>query len=352
MASRRNTGGSGRSGRNDIAKYLKIANKSWDDAQKQAESFGKGVDEGSHIAELCALEVGLAKEKLVVRPRFEVLEGDSAGGKVNHETLWLHTPGSQSWFAAWCDRIDIEPPESLNDVQEWAKAAMKKQVVCKIKVFFKDPDDDYPECKVRARVHDYEPGEPADDQGTPDDGLGGLTRKELKAIILDEELDVALKSSWSEEDIVEGIREARKDVGGGGNDDTGETVNLDKLAPRELRQLIKKDKLDIPGAGRMDKEALIDAIQNVDGDAGGGTGNEGAIEINEETFEDFCANQEIKPKAADKKNKTAMKKYLQGFDFPQGDLKDLEDRKGKVLVEDFDRKFLEEMGLENLITEE
>lgn len=86
-----------------------------------------------------------------------------------------------------------------------------------------EPDDDDEDAEDD---DDVEEEEDEDDEG---DGLDEMDRKELKAHIKDEELDVAVKKSWSDDDIREAIRAASGDEDDEDDEEEVEDVDLDEL---------------------------------------------------------------------------------------------------------------------------
>jgi hypothetical protein len=132
---------------------------------------------------------------------------------------------------------------------------------------------------MKLQEPEAEEGEDEDDEDDEDeeseDDLDGLSRAALKKIIKDEELDVTVKKSMSEEDIAEAIREARpedeepedededdeeEDDDDEEEDDEAEDDNYDEMSIKALRQELSDRELETKGK----KEVLIARLRTDD----------------------------------------------------------------------------------------
>jgi hypothetical protein len=74
--------------------------------------------------------------------------------------------------------------------------------------------------------------EDEDEDSDDDDGLDDMSRKELKQYIKENELDVKVKKSWDDSDIVEAIRGAESDDDDDDDDDEDGEMGMDAIRAR------------------------------------------------------------------------------------------------------------------------
>lgn len=272
-----------------LAKYLKDANKNWGEGKKiQEEKFGgKRVEAGRYVSVLIAAELGIVAEKLAVKPQWEIAEGEFKGTKLYENTLWLHTPGSQAFFANWLAVLGYDL-EDLDGIQDTLNEMVKTGTFALVRAKEKDDSEYLDVSVIRAaeKPEEYDE-EPIDEEPeVTGDEFDGMDRNALKVYIKTNGLDITVVKSMSDDDIRSAVREAMGEAMGepeqdadeaepevddteptGDHDD--EEVDLETMDAKQLRALIEADNLvkEIPGYKKMAKADLIEAIQSLDNDA-------------------------------------------------------------------------------------
>lgn len=348
-----------------LAKMLSAGKKHWKEAKTiQEEKFGGSrAVAGKYVAILIAAELGVVAEKLVVKPQWEIVEGDCKGVKLYEDTLWLHTPGAQAFFANWLAQFDKDL-EDLENIPDVLDDLVRSGTFAKLKVSERD-DSEYMDCKSIGRAaapDDYngeEAEDAAEDEAAEGDELDDMTRAELKKFIADNALSVKVVKSMDDDDLREAIRaampeeeeeaaeeeEAEEAEEAEAETTDGEEVDLESMDAKSIRKLIEDEGLtkEIPNYKKMTKENLVKAVQELSDDEAEdeAEAEEAAdYELTPAAFKRFCTNQGIEPKKADTKDSDTMIAFLANFEYPEADLK-----KG-------DQELLEGVGLAELIASE
>lgn len=289
-------------GKASIKKYLKTANKSWKDSKTyHEEHFGKKAPSGDHTVLLIGMDIGVNDERLIVKPKWEIVDGESKGFTVFGDTLWLHTPGAQAFFRNWCIQVDEEPPEDIEEeLEEFCKKCIKNSIYCQIRVSYKDEDvDTFPDkVVVISREHDYQ----SDETSNRKDETG---------------------------------RGESRSSGGGGD--------LDEMSRKELIKHVEDEGLDkkIKDYDEMSKKELMEAIVGSQESSSKSKDDNEEVDVSLDAFEEFTDYCSLSPKKKDKTSKSGMIKFLKNFEFVKKD-----NLKSKH------KAFLEALGLEDLVVDE
>lgn len=335
-----------------INKALANADSNLDEAMaKYKDSFENPITSGAYEAKLVEAELGINETRGIIKPKWEITDGDFEGKTVFENTLWLHTPGAQAFVLNWLSKLGVDLDEFTfkSDLQKTLKKLIKAGVggVLKVKEVEDSPFPD-----VNLMKGSDEAGGSTDDDGedaepeTSEDNapdFDDMKRGQLEDYIDDNSLDIADAEDMSTKELRTAIKEALD----GGSTDEGEpeTLDLDEMSAKDLRKLVEDESLDIEDYDDMSKKELIAAIKGLDDDSDSKKEKkkekvDPKYALNKENFAKLCKNQGMKPKDKDKKSESTMRKFVERYGFPEDE------------CSGWDLKFLKANGFEDLIESE
>ena len=216
-----------------------------DFGHKDAKSGGGGrnprLPEGDYKAKIISAEKKESKNSgnTYIKYGFQILEGKHKGKKLSGNATI--TPKALFWLRNMLEALGVEVPERAVNLK------YKKYVGSKIGITLED--DEY-EGKIKSEVSDFldydmvgaaDDDEDEDDDDLDDDDvdededdesdLDDMDRKELKAYIKDNDLDVKVTKKMDEDDIREAIGEAEGDED---DDDEDDDDDLDEVDLEDL----------------------------------------------------------------------------------------------------------------------
>jgi hypothetical protein len=262
-----------RKGQQKASKYaerLKKMKKAWAGSKAEYEyTFGgEKVAEGVYSAQLQDLQLAESKGKrtagqLYIRREFVISEGEFEGVPVR-DMMWIENEKGPVYLRRFIEMCGFDsPPEDQPELLEDVLAKMKKDAP-KVKLQVVHPAN-FDGLNLRVQGMDSE-----DDSGEIDlEDLDDMDKKELKALVKDKELDIDGYRKMDEDDLREAVKEALSSEGSGDDDDDDDdddADDLDEMDKKELRALVKSEELDIDGYRKMDEDDLRSAIRLARGD--------------------------------------------------------------------------------------
>lgn len=308
------------------AERLKKMKKAWAGSKAEYEyTFGgEKVAEGVYSAQLQDLQLAESKGKrtagqLYIRREFVISEGEFEGVPVR-DMMWIENEKGPVYLRRFIEMCGHEcPPEDKPELLEDVLVKMKKDAP-KVKLQVVHPANFD---GLNLRVQGLDDSEDAGDFDLDD--LDDMNKKELKALVKDKDLDIDGYRKMDEDDLREAIKEALEGESGESEPDSGEEGedDLDELDKKELRALVKSEELDIDGYRKMDEDDLREAIRLARGEDEGSEekSEEGSEEgpededdapdfdeMDEEELRDFIEEKEIDPQDLGFKTKAKFKK--------------------------------------------
>lgn len=298
------------------AERLKKMKRAWAGSKAEYEyTFGgEKVAEGVYAAQLQDLSLAESKGKrtagqLYIRREFVISEGEFEGVPVR-DMMWIENEKGPVYLRRFIEMCGQEcPPEDKPEELEDVLAKMKKDAP-KVKLQVVHPANFD---GLNLRVQGLDNDGSADGDIDLDD-LDDMDKKELKALVKEKDLDIDGYRKMDEDDLREAVKEA---LGGededGGDDDRDD---LDEMDKKELRALVKSEELDIDGYRKMDEDDLREAIRLARGEDEDGDGDEDEgdgdapdfDEMDEEELREFIEENEVDPSDLGFKTKAKFKK--------------------------------------------
>lgn len=137
------------------------------------------------------------------------------------------------------EQYDADSSDEDDDEDKPKKKVASKKTSKKVVESEEDEDEEEEEkpapkktSKAGKKKPEPEPEDEEDEEDDEDDGLDDLDRNELKKYIRDNDLDVSVKKSMSDDDLREAIREALKEDGDEDSDDEEEEDEEEEEKPR------------------------------------------------------------------------------------------------------------------------
>ena len=324
----------------EVTRMFKDGQDDWEKSQQQYEDnfAGEPIPTDTYAVRLVSAEGGLIAEKLAVKAEYEIASGEYLE-RVVSDTLWLHTPGAMAYFRNWVIMHGYEPPETKADIPELLDKMVKEAPVISARIVQKE-DSIWPDINYQKLIEDFVAEEREPEAGGEPVDLDSLSRKELKGIIKDEELDITVYKDMSDDDVRDAIREALNAKAETGEpareeereEEAGElepeVEKLDNMDRAKLKKLIKDENLDIVVYKDMSDDDVREAIRALDNPA---DDDEPSREVEKDDepsrpsdskggkytlaeLVKMCANQDVRLTATEKKDEKKIVKKMGGYD--------------------------------------
>lgn len=159
--------------------------------------------------------------------------------------------------------------------------------------------------------------------GGGDEDLEEMDEDELAEFMEEKGLKIKGWKKMDEDELREAIQEALEESGG--DDDSGETPDLEEMDEDELIDFIKEKKLKIKGYKKMDEDELREAIEEAMGGDDGGKkskkskkSKKGKADKKGKAKKDKKSKKGKKAKGEKKGKKEKKSKKSKGGDYPKG----------------------------------
>lgn len=196
-------------GRSKFAKHLNQMQGEWDKSVNNHTESVDDVPDGEYIARCNYAAIKVNDETGAVRCSrgFMLTEGDYENSTI-FDSQNLGNDVGKDIFITWLKRCGKEPPTKFVDIEGTLEEIVRESLPCRLRVRHKD---EYMNINV-VEVYDAEddtrePESAEPESAEPDvDELDDLDRNGLKKYIKEQELDITVYKSMSEDDIRTAIR--------------------------------------------------------------------------------------------------------------------------------------------------
>ena len=327
---------------------LKSMQSGWKQSSSQYDSmFGASdIPEDVYVLKLQECKLGESDGGgIYVRREHVVLEGDHKGVVIG-DVLMLSTETGPVYVRRWLKMLEIEIPENLEDLEELLAELKDAAPVVKARVTQSSSNDGRQFTNVRILSVLGDDGEELEEEGAEGDDdldLAGMTLKELRAFVKENELEIEKYLKLGEEDLRAAITELISEDTEGEEGEEAEPeaepeaegeadeIDFDSMEAADLAAFIEENEISCKDLGYVNKlkmkkasvkelraklQELVGGVE--EGEEAEPEGAEGADDEAMEMAKLFCGTWDVNlGKDADLDD---IKKAISACKFPEAEL--------------------------------